>query len=409
MAKLFAMEELDTSADNVEMEVMPEEGEVADVQVEVEQEVAEVSDGAESIEEGMGAADQLEEVQEVVEQAVEEGEGLDPVAAEAIRIAVEAIAARVGANPKSVYALYATENFQSASSRKANTRIALEGVGEFLKNLWAKIKSALNSLWEKVKAFWDKHISSLGRSLKALESMKEKVNQLKGSPSSELVTVPASLASIFPVKATLGLDEIAQYALRTRQASAEVSKFRMLEDTAKAAKLADINNAAEQAKNGFTIEFGTEDQPLPGGVYHKWDFKLNQEDDDGVKILTLEVEEDHGTFTGGRKDAQMDFASKDKLKTLIVDVIKDVKDLIKYRDKVVSRNKVVSNTLRAIDKEIDGMDQGQQRMAKAALRSFNLVMSKGPMIEAKLLSVQLTAVRGILGYTSVCVKNFKKA
>ena len=59
----------------------------------------------------------MEEVEGLVEDAVENGEGLDPVAAEAVRISVEAICARIGANPKAVYPLYATENFASASSR----------------------------------------------------------------------------------------------------------------------------------------------------------------------------------------------------------------------------------------------------------------------------------------------------
>ena len=130
MSKLFAFENADVIGDEVELETPVEVGEVADVEVDVMEEGGEIEEQAEAIEEGVGASDQMEQVEELVEQAAEEGEGLDPVAAEAIRIAVEAICARVGANPKSMYALYATENFQSASSRKANTRFALEGVGD---------------------------------------------------------------------------------------------------------------------------------------------------------------------------------------------------------------------------------------------------------------------------------------
>ena len=116
MAKLFALEEAELEGTEVELEAAPEVGEVADVQVEVEADASEMTEVAAGVEEGMGAADQMEQVEEVVEQAAE-GEGLDPVAAEAIKIAVEAICARIGANPKAVYSLYATENFQSASSR----------------------------------------------------------------------------------------------------------------------------------------------------------------------------------------------------------------------------------------------------------------------------------------------------
>ena len=268
MAKLFALEEAELEGGAVELEAAPEVGEVADAQVDVEADAGEITEVEAGVEEGMGAADQLEQVEEVVEQAAE-GEGLDPVAAEAIKIAVEAICARIGANPKSVYSLYATENFKSASSRKANTKYALEGLGEFLKNLWEKIKSALSSLWEKVKAFWNKHVSSLGRTLKALESMKEKVSQVKGTGTYEPVEVPGSLRSIFPVKgANLGVDEIGAFVKTVENAEKAISSFRLLEDTAKAGSLAEVSKIASSAgSSGVVVAFGSESAPLPGGQY----------------------------------------------------------------------------------------------------------------------------------------------
>ncbi|EKD89614.1 MAG: hypothetical protein ACD_33C00031G0001, partial [uncultured bacterium] len=79
MAKLFAMEDEGSASDVVELEATPQEGEVAEVQVEMAADTAEVAEQSEAVDEGMAAADQLEEVQEVVEQSVEQGEGLDPV------------------------------------------------------------------------------------------------------------------------------------------------------------------------------------------------------------------------------------------------------------------------------------------------------------------------------------------
>ena len=45
--------------------------------------------------------------------------------------------------------------------------------------------------------------------------------------------------------------------------------------------------------------------------------------------------------------------------------------------------------------------------AKSAVRCFQLVMSKGPAMETKLLGAQLMALKGVLVYTSVCLKNYK--
>ena len=229
----------------------------------------------------------MEQVEELVEQAAEEGEGLDPVAAEAVRIAVEAICARVGANPKSMYALYATENFQSASSRKANTRFALEGVKEFLQDLWKKIKAALSNLWSKVKAFWEKHVSSLGQVKKALESMKKKVSASSGKFEGQgfVEKAPGFILSSFPVQdgdvtkeditkviAAHGKAEASkEVAVVAAAATTEVGKSakKASKATGVATESADVD--AQLAKYTGAKTYGSKEAPLVGGIHIVWD------------------------------------------------------------------------------------------------------------------------------------------
>lgn len=405
MAKLFALEDAELEGGEVELEAAPEVGEVADAQVEVEADAGEIGEIEAAVDDGMEADVQLEKVEAVVADAAE-NEGLTEQAAEAIKLAVEAICSRIGANPKSVYSLYATENFQSASSRKANTKYALEGLGEFLKNLWEKIKAALSSLWEKVKAFWNKHMSSLGRSIKALESMKAKVSAMKGTPTTDQVEVPSGLKSIFPVKARLGVAEIGGFADALVKAEKEIAGFHLLDAMAGATTMANITKAANQAGKGFKIEFGTEAKPMPGGVYQSWEFKVEVETDDGVETATLDIQEDSGKAEEGHKNAQLDIANKEKLKALIDGTLKMAKEMAKYRDKADKRAKDAQQAMKALDKEIDAIAKtGKKDKAKSSLRTFNLVMSKGPVIEAKLISYQLTLVKGVLGYAAACVAN----
>ena len=410
MSKLFAFEELAENLNGVELETPVEAGEVADAEVGVQEEVGEIDEQANAIDEGVEAGDQMEQVEALVEQAAEEGEGLDPVAAEAVRIAVEAICARVGANPKSMYALYATENFQSASSRKANTRFALEGVGEFLKELWAKIKSAISSLLDKATAFWNKHFSTLNRTQKALESMKAKVSASKGRPTNELISVPSGLASIFPTKADLGIDEVKAFGFAVAASILSNNEiFKVAEKMAGGLTLRDVSALVTGFKGaGKDFVIGSETQPAPGGKYFKYTFKIEEEeDDDGVKLFKLEVGEDHGEFTDGRKDAKLDIASKDKLKALITTTIDDVKQLIKYRDKVTQRNKKIRDAMKNVDKEIDAIvNKRAQKVARTSMRTYNLIMTKAPAMEAKVLGLSVTYFRGVLTYTGVCLKNY---
>lgn len=199
MAKLFAFEEDEVAADTA--------APAADVQA--EQEVAELAEDSVSVDEGVTAVDdgeeaaaQLEEVGEVVAATVDgEGEqqGLDPVAAEAVRIAVESICSRMGASTKQFYALYATENFQSKSSRVANTKIALESIVDTLKNVWAKIVAFLKGLVAKVVAFWNKLVYNVNGAQKAIKALQKKVKDNDGSKPSDIknFVVPRGVSKAF--------------------------------------------------------------------------------------------------------------------------------------------------------------------------------------------------------------------
>ena len=67
MAKLFALEDAELEGGEVELEAAPEVGEVADAQTEVVADETEITEVEAGVEEGMGAADQLEQVEEVVD------------------------------------------------------------------------------------------------------------------------------------------------------------------------------------------------------------------------------------------------------------------------------------------------------------------------------------------------------
>jgi hypothetical protein len=408
MAKLFAMEELDTEmTDAVELEVTPQEGEVADVQVEVEQEVTETGDDTSAIEEGMAAADQLEQVEEVVAGAVEEGEGLDPVAAEAIRIAVEAICARVGANPKAVYALYATENFQSSSSRKANTKIALEGVGEFLKDMWKKIKAALTRLWTKAKEFFAKHVSSLGRVKKALESMKQKVAQSTGKVKDKayIEEAPSSLADAFVGKADVSVATIKEY-LAAHTAAAKTSN----DVGSNGEQAAKVGLEAAKGKVAASLDkltgvylLGTEAAPLVGGVFIKYEVKSEEEE------LTVEVERqniDKETKPG------LSISEKGEVVKLLTDMLSTINDDIKFKAAFDKREAEFTKTMVDIEKEINASvtDKDSAEAAKEVRKAMKVVYkanAKVPSIYAELMSLDIKLAKAVLGYASVCVKNYK--
>lgn len=417
MSKLFALEELDTAVDTGELEAAPEVGEVADVQVEVEQDLGETAEATGAIEEGIGAADQLEQVEEVVADAVENGEGLDPVAAEAIRIAVEAICARVGANPKAVYSLYATENFQSASSRKANSKIALEGVGEFLKDLWKKIKGALTRLWEKAKAFWDKHISSLGRAKKALESMKAKVSESSGKIKDKayIDEAPSSLVDAFPGSGDLSSNLIGKYIGTHRKVTDSSQKFNDEIATVNAAaeavaqkgpagELNTIFNLAFMAGDK-TYEMGEKSAPMVGGVYITYSVKSDSTEG------TIDFDVERETIDDKESKVGVSISDKAGIQELLKGALGIVNDTIKLKEKQSKMDAAFSKLMLNIEKTVNALSNNATPEDAKSMRNLIKIVykinAKGPGMNAELLGLNLKLVKGVLGYSALCLKNYK--
>lgn len=408
MAKLFALEDADLEGvGEVELEAAPEVGEVADAQTEVVADETEITEVEAGVEEGMGAADQLEQVEEVVEQAAE-GEGLDPVAAEAIRIAVEAICARVGANPKSVYSLYATENFQSASSRKANTKYALEGVGEFLKDLWKKIKSALENLWNKVKAFWAKHVSTLGRVKKALDSMKQKVSSSSGKLEGQayIENAPGGLSDAFGFSGSDITDSVIGDIVKNHMGAHTAADEASSAGTAAAkAAVAAVNSDTDIDLTGVakSWELGSKTKPLVGGAY---------------ATFKIEVEEENVTASMERESVEkgdkvgVKVVEKAGVSALLSKTSACIDATIKAKSGFDKAQTEFTKSMTELEKAINGKvtDKTSTEAAKPArqaVKAMYKINSKIPQISAERISLDLKLAKAVLAYSALCVKNYK--
>lgn len=433
--KLFAMEELDENLGTADLEVSPEEGEVADVAGDVNADVGDISETASGVDEGIEAAGTVEEVETLVEDSIENGDGLNEVAAEAIRIALESACSRVGANPKRIYSLYATENFSSASSRKANTRIALEGIKDFLVSLWDKIKSTLDKMWTKIGEFWNKYMSSLNRVQKALVSMKERVSKLQGTPKDdEDAKAGSSLESIFPVTSkSLSADNVKEYIVRHKDCKGNIDTINTLMSdfiaatTSAMTKLTnsgDADTLTDDVKsfiNGLKtgpIEFGDEKAPLAGGVYVNYTIEV-EDLDNKEETVGINIEKDSNKVIG-ETSISLEVASKDEMKNIISDTINHLKDVIKLRDKSAKIRTDYNKAKNDMDKAFNTMknktnslgakkiDIDKSKELKRLIRAFSLINSKLAPITPAIASYDVTLGKGVLSFCSASMKYYKK-
>lgn len=406
MAKnLWALEEENLGVDGGELETSPEEGEVADVQVETEGDVGEIGEVGEAVDSGLEATSELEEVQEVVEQAAETGEGLDPVAAEAIRIAVKAIASKVGANPKSVYSLYSMENFQSASSRKANTQYALEGVGEFLKDLWKKIKAALDKMWTKVKAFWAKHISNVGRIKKALESMKAKVRSTSGKMTGKayLEKAPSGLISAFPGKGDLTYKSVQSYL----DSVGNLSKYPGVVAVGMSDKVPGASDAERWIN---TIDMALQNMAkkdeslvLVGGDILNLDVDVDRAEGQ------VTIEFDRQPIEEKDEERGMPIADKATLTTLLENALKQIKGTIEIQKKADKTAEATTKFLNAIEKQIADADLSpeDQKAVRNAMRIGYKLSSFDAKISSLAASENVKVCKAVISYAATCLKQYK--
>ena len=415
--KLFALEN-----DGGEVEEMEtgdlEVGEVADVETEAAGETDDIGETSDSLDTAVDAAGEGEQIEELVETAAED-EGLSPVAAEAVRIALEAVCAKVGYNPKSVYSLYATENFSSPSSRKSNTRIALEGVGEFLKDMWKKIKATLTSLWTKVKAFWAKHVSTLGRIVKALESMKAKVSASSGKLDGKAYVdeAPSGLVSAFAGKDDINKAVINKYITAHGLAIAKLTTI-----TDKAEDLNKVKFTAEtisdediaRAMRGIddsAIEFGSKDAPLIGGQYQtvKFGTKSGTDDNGGFEF---EVEKE--TIDSAETKLGLSVSSKEDLKSILTATQETIKATVKYKEKsdklASATSKFLSEVSMAIEKpETKGTprDPETAKVLRKFIKFYYKLNSKIPSIANDVFGYNVKLAKAVLAYCSFCLKQYK--
>ena len=426
MAKLFAFEEMEIESPGENVEISDDELDSVQELPVVQDENEEIGEHAEAIDEAVDATGDLDEVREVVEKSIEEEGGLSPVAAEAVRIAVESICARVGASPKSLFSLYATENYKSSSARLANSKLALEGIGEFIRNLWEKIKKAVKSLWDKLVAFWEKHFSTLGRLSKTLNSLYDKVGSIKGKVEEKEVKAPSSLAKDYCWANPISAKVIKETLSRHIEFIKKLGDFRkitnenneLLKNIAEKYTTPEVYEKEKQLKSLLEevnkLSFGGETEPLVTGVYYVVEAKemkertfkeyvslfsidkkvINKEVEDDVKFEVLTIEEMRELIKLGKEivNKTMD------MKKSIPDMKKSLNEVVDKMDKLVAKLESQEN-----------VNNEDKDMYRAIVGVFSKLQSSYAKFAADVVSLNTRAANSIIIAVKTSARMYKKS
>jgi hypothetical protein len=140
--------------------------------------VEEVEELQVAAEEAEADAEALGDVQELMQEAVDSGEGMSEQTAEMAEVAVESICARLGFD-RSQRTLPAMESFGQTGTRLSSTKIALENLTDRAKRIWQGIWNWLKQIWEKIKGFVAGLLKNRGMLQKHLEALLKRADEAK--------------------------------------------------------------------------------------------------------------------------------------------------------------------------------------------------------------------------------------
>lgn len=398
-----------------EVVVAPEDGlevpvEVADAVVETTDEGEDIVGDVEAMEDAIEDAETLDDIADVAEASAEEGEGMDPVAAEITEVAVESIYARLGLTQK---AMPAMESFGSAGSRKAATRIAAEGWKESVKKAWEAVVKFFKNIIERVSAFLAKFFDANLRVEKAAKAMLKRVQDLKGAPEGEIKN--GALKGFAVGGGAMSAAKVAG-VLETQNALTQATYGVTHEIVKQTNNIANATNGLEGmnkiVKTAFSDFYGKE--------LH-----------DGVKVEIQEKKEGSGVFSSAldfvRKsiaegsEVSMKTPGKSELEDIVKAVIvlcetngnykkiqKDLTDVLKNTMKTADSigSMVKTAAVGANGEEFTDDKKEILKKARAGVMAAGTFMTK---LTAKLPSMNVAASKAALSVVSAAAGKYKEA
>lgn len=144
-----------------------------------------IKDEDESVNDGLLAINAMNDLADILDES--SSDGVDPVTADVIALATENIYRRLGVKAPKL----AVENFGQTKTRREATRLALEDIGEVIKNIWIAIKAAFKRVYIFIKRFIENLFDSNRALAKDAVAMQKKVSLLdENADPKELSIVP---------------------------------------------------------------------------------------------------------------------------------------------------------------------------------------------------------------------------
>lgn len=391
---VFAMEDDAELTPPAAVEMVPESAaEVETAAAEVTEQVGEVETMDTAVASAETDADTLGDIQEVLQEGVDSGEGVPESTAEVAEIAIESIRERLGMkrkNPASI--MPAMESFGSKGSRLAATKIALEGVMDTIKTIWANIMKALKWVWEKIKSFFLALTKNRAMLLKHLEGLQARVKAFDGQ-AGKAVTGGSVKAFSIGGKADFSTAEkvLKDSAGLLASIGASSATAKNLVNKLTGGSAEEMTGAGEELVTGLTKAFqqhmgqvNSDKKGAEGSVAHHYGNLVGGKSvaiTSSDKEATLSVQLEDTGAAAAKEAAALD---KGQMETLVATSIALVKSLQGY-DKIEKDLEAVTKACQSVADAVmkgkintteDKDEAGKLKKAAANVRALNSMVAK---------------------------------
>lgn len=367
------------------------------------QEIAQEMDDIEAArDEGMDTVETMGRVEEKLEEAIDETGGIDPIAAEAIKICLEHMQCRMTGG--TVMKTFALEGFKSKTTRIQATNMAMESFKETAKKVWDGIIATIQRAMKAVKEFFARFFDAAKKQAYRAEQLAKAAEAKKDAKVEGKVKAQAILRldNKFIEAGALKSALEANHKIIQDQALYGIgdtvsSRFVKVAETA-------LKKVVEGGGENEFREIEAALTELCGGLKEKGDGKYESDALIGDVVIKAELVLEKAKLTvamgdsAAKKDmeaAEIDAAEPAKVAEIAKAVKAQMEDLVKAQDEIKKIEKAQVGLLSAIKKMWTAgkaaVDDGAK--GKVGVDNTNLV---------------ITAINSFISFSSTFVSRAKQ-
>lgn len=370
--------------------------------------------------------DELSASKQLIDDAIASNTPLDIITMELFENRIREINSRRKLNLPIRFRIDKESDEYSQLDNQSKVEISMEGVGDFIKGVWDKVKSAIKAVFKYLKDFWVKHFATLNLTIKSIEKLKERVSKVEGGPSGKDVKAPKGLQKAFKSNNSLSSREID--TIGERQSKAMSAVISVVESTTSFIKTIDANALRSIVQEGNMDQmekmddpskyfsdnvykesqaFGKKEEPLVEGFYGVVGTKDG--DDLSVDVKITWEQEKHDLD----KDKLIVIGSTGELTRLCDNTIK----LLKHTQQLGS---VVEKVTKDFDKAMNDLDtlvgkipdetpaEGRKYINNY-IKQFRDLIRLIPKVSSKITTLNIKFAKQTSNFIKLSLKNYSSS